>query len=143
MVAGFCHNTTPISFSLFVPDDLHKILFTLPLSASFLHCIHHRFVSPSRLSSVDFKRDPWPKVIVDPLSAEEVAGTKHGFDLKDTSKQGKTNIAELKAELQKVGQQIPDAALQILMDAGDVDKHGYLNYEEFVVTRDDLLHFDF
>ncbi|CAH1436929.1 unnamed protein product [Lactuca virosa] len=56
-------------------------------------------------------------VIADHLSAEEVAGIKQGFYLMDISKQGKTNIAELKGGLQKVGQQIPDAALQILMDA--------------------------
>lgn len=46
-----------------------------------------------------------------------MAGIKQGFDLMDTSKQGKINIAELKAGLQKLGQQIPDADLQILMDA--------------------------
>ncbi|KAJ0626304.1 putative protein kinase CAMK-CDPK family [Helianthus annuus] len=72
------------------------------------------------------------RVIAEHLSAEEVAGIKQGFDLMDTSKQGKINIAELKAGLQKLGQQIPDADLQILMDAGDVDKDGYLNYGEFV-----------
>ncbi|CAH1430854.1 unnamed protein product [Lactuca virosa] len=83
------------------------------------------------------------RVIADRSSAEEVAGIKQGFDLMDTSKQGKTNIAELEAGLQKVGQQIPDVALHILMDAGDVDKDVYLNYEEFVVIRDDLLYFDF
>ncbi|KVI11343.1 hypothetical protein Ccrd_010242 [Cynara cardunculus var. scolymus] len=72
------------------------------------------------------------RVIAEHLSAEEVAGIKQGFDLMDTSKQGKINIVELKAGLQKLGQQIPDADLQILMDAGDVDKDGYLNYGEFV-----------
>ncbi|XP_076958440.1 calcium-dependent protein kinase 8-like [Bidens hawaiensis] len=72
------------------------------------------------------------RVIAEHLSAEEVAGIKQGFDLMDTSKQGKINIVELKAGLQKLGQQIPDADLQILMDAGDVDKDGYLNYGEYV-----------
>lgn len=57
------------------------------------------------------------QVIAEHLSAEEVAGIKQGFDLMDTSKQGKINIVELKAGLQKLGQQIPDADLQILMDA--------------------------
>ncbi|KAI7748947.1 hypothetical protein M8C21_004900 [Ambrosia artemisiifolia] len=72
------------------------------------------------------------RVIAEHLSAEEVEGIKQGFDLMDTSKQGKINIVELKAGLQKLGQQIPDADLQILMDAGDVDKDGYLNYGEYV-----------
>ncbi|PWA54143.1 Calcium-binding EF-hand [Artemisia annua] len=49
------------------------------------------------------------------LSAEEVAGIRQGFDLMDTKKQGKINIAELKAGLQKLGHQIPDSDLQMLM----------------------------
>ncbi|KAI7748802.1 hypothetical protein M8C21_032860 [Ambrosia artemisiifolia] len=72
------------------------------------------------------------RVIAEHLSAEEVEGIKQGFDLMDTSKQGKINIVNLKAGLKKLGQQIPDAYLQILMDAGDVDKDGYLNYGEYV-----------
>ncbi|KAJ9565392.1 hypothetical protein OSB04_001358 [Centaurea solstitialis] len=72
------------------------------------------------------------RVIAEHLSAEEVAGIKQGFDLMDTSKQGKINIVELKAGLQKLGHQIADADLQILMEAGDVDRDGFLNYGEFV-----------
>ncbi|CAH1445702.1 calcium-dependent protein kinase 7 [Lactuca sativa] len=72
------------------------------------------------------------RVIAEHLSAEEVAGIKQGFDLMDTNKQGKINLAELKAGLQKLGHQIADADLQILMEAGDVDKDGFLNYGEFV-----------
>lgn len=72
------------------------------------------------------------QVIAESLSAEEVAGIKQGFDLMDTNKQGKINVVELKAGLQKLGHQIPDSDVQMLMDAGDVDKDGYLNYAEFV-----------
>ncbi|CAI9259561.1 unnamed protein product [Lactuca saligna] len=72
------------------------------------------------------------RVIAEHLSAEEVAGIKQGFDLMDTNKQGKINLPELKAGLQKLGHQIADVDLQILMEAGDVDKDGFLNYGEFV-----------
>ena len=48
---------------------------------------------------------------------EEVAGIKDAFDMMDTGKRGKINIEELRAGLQKVGQHIPEADLQILMDA--------------------------
>ncbi|KAF5804293.1 putative protein kinase CAMK-CDPK family [Helianthus annuus] len=72
------------------------------------------------------------QVIAEHLSVEESAGIKQGFDLMDVNKQGKINIVELKAGLQKLGHHIPDADLQILMEAGDVDKDGYLNYAEFV-----------
>ncbi|KAI7731262.1 hypothetical protein M8C21_013205 [Ambrosia artemisiifolia] len=72
------------------------------------------------------------RVIAEHLSAEEVAGIKEGFDSMDTNKRGKINIAELKAGLQRLGHQIADADLQILMEAGDVDKDGFLNYGEFV-----------
>lgn len=57
------------------------------------------------------------QVIAERLSAEEVAGIKQGFDLMDTNKQGKIDIVELKTGLQKLGHQIPDSDLQMLMDA--------------------------
>lgn len=48
---------------------------------------------------------------------EEVAGIKEGFRLMDTGNRGKINIDELKVGLHKLGHQIPDSDLQILMDA--------------------------
>ncbi|KAL4557852.1 hypothetical protein LXL04_036046 [Taraxacum kok-saghyz] len=60
------------------------------------------------------------RVIAEHLLAEEVAGIKQGFDLMDTNKQGKINLVELKAGLQKLGHQIPDADLQILMEASAI-----------------------
>ncbi|XP_019253802.1 PREDICTED: calcium-dependent protein kinase 8-like [Nicotiana attenuata] len=73
-------------------------------------------------------------VIAEFLSAEEVAGMKEAFDQMDTGKKGKINLGELKIGLQKLGHQIPDADLQILMEAADVDRDGYLNYAEFVAV---------
>ncbi|KAI4381497.1 hypothetical protein MLD38_007564 [Melastoma candidum] len=72
------------------------------------------------------------KVIAEHLSVEEVAGIKEGFHLMDISNKGKINIDELRVGLHKIGHQIPDADLQILMEAGDVDGDGYLDYGEFV-----------
>ncbi|KAK8563368.1 hypothetical protein V6N13_007683 [Hibiscus sabdariffa] len=72
------------------------------------------------------------RVIAEHLSVEEVAGIKEGFQLMDTADRGKINIDELRAGLHKLGHTIPDADLQILMEAGDVDKDGYLDYGEFV-----------
>ncbi|XP_059646304.1 calcium-dependent protein kinase 32-like [Cornus florida] len=72
------------------------------------------------------------RVIAEHLSVEEVAGIKEGFKLMDTSNKGKINIDELRVGLHKLGHQIPDTDIQILMEAGDVDRDGYLNYGEFV-----------
>ncbi|XP_030926738.1 calcium-dependent protein kinase 32-like [Quercus lobata] len=72
------------------------------------------------------------RVIAEHLSVEEVAGIKEGFQLMDTTNKGKINIDELRVGLHKLGHQIPDADLHILMEAGDVDKDGYLDYGEFV-----------
>ncbi|KAJ8426375.1 hypothetical protein Cgig2_000570 [Carnegiea gigantea] len=74
------------------------------------------------------------KVIAEHLSMEEVAGIKEAFDTMDTRKRGKINMEELKVGLQKLGHQIPDAELQILMEAADVDGDGTLNYGEFVAV---------
>ncbi|GLT37379.1 hypothetical protein SLA2020_116980 [Shorea laevis] len=72
------------------------------------------------------------RVLAEHLSVEEVAGIKEEFKLMDTGNKGKINIDELKAGLQKLGHSIPDADIQILMEAGDVDRDGYLDYGEFV-----------
>nr|GMD39787.1 calcium-dependent protein kinase 32-like [Ipomoea batatas] len=72
------------------------------------------------------------RVIAEHLSVEEVAGIKEGFQLMDTNNKGKIDINELRVGLQKLGHHIPESDLQALMDAGDVDKDGYLDCAEFV-----------
>ncbi|CAN1750875.1 Calcium-dependent protein kinase 8 [Linum perenne] len=72
------------------------------------------------------------RVIAEHLSLEEVAGIKEAFDMMDTSKTGKINMDELRVGLHKLGQQITDPDLQILMEAADIDGDGTLNYGEFV-----------
>ncbi|KAL9248876.1 Calcium-dependent protein kinase 8-like protein [Drosera capensis] len=49
-------------------------------------------------------------------------------------KEGKIKLEELSVGLHKLGQQVSDADLQILMDAADVDGDGTLNYAEFVAV---------
>ncbi|GLU19336.1 hypothetical protein SLE2022_355920 [Rubroshorea leprosula] len=74
------------------------------------------------------------RVIAEHLSVEEVAGIKDAFTMMDTGNRGKINLEELRIGLQKIGQQIPDADLQILMEAADVDGDGTLNYGEFMAV---------
>ncbi|KAK7345058.1 hypothetical protein VNO77_15443 [Canavalia gladiata] len=88
------------------------------------------------------------RVIAEHLSVEEVAGIKEGFQQMDTDNNGKVNIDELRVGLHNLGHQIPDGDVQILMEAGDADKDGYLDYEEFVaisvylrkIANDEHLH---
>ncbi|KAL2485473.1 Calcium-dependent protein kinase 8 [Abeliophyllum distichum] len=74
------------------------------------------------------------RVVAEHLSVEEVAGIKEAFDTMDTGKRGVINLEELKIGLRKHGHQIPEADLQILMEAADVDRDGTLNYGEFVAV---------
>ncbi|KAL2480619.1 Calcium-dependent protein kinase 32 [Abeliophyllum distichum] len=74
------------------------------------------------------------RVMAEHLSVEEVAGIKEGFQLMDTGNKGKIDINELRTGLYKLGHQIPDADLQVLMEAGDVNKDGYLDIGEFVAV---------
>uniref|UniRef100_A0A5B7AXG8 non-specific serine/threonine protein kinase n=1 Tax=Davidia involucrata TaxID=16924 RepID=A0A5B7AXG8_DAVIN len=74
------------------------------------------------------------RVVAEHLSVEEVAGIKEAFEMMDTSKRGKINLEELRNGLQKLGHQIPDAELQILMEAANIDGDGTLNYGEFVAV---------
>ncbi|OVA10249.1 Protein kinase domain [Macleaya cordata] len=88
------------------------------------------------------------RVVAEHLSTEEVAGIKDTFDMMDINNNGKITLGELKAGLHKIGHQIADADLQILMDAADVDGNGTLDYGEFValavhirkIGNDDHLH---
>ena len=56
-------------------------------------------------------------MIAEYLSLEEAAGIKEGFQLMDTSNKGKISVDELRVGLHKLGHQIPDGDVQILMDA--------------------------
>lgn len=93
------------------------------------------------------------KVIAEHLPVEEAAAIKKGFQVMDTNNRGKIDIDELRAGLQKLGHQVAESDLHILMEVGDVDKDGYLDCGEFVaisvhlkrMSSDDHLHkaFDF
>ncbi|XP_039140008.1 calcium-dependent protein kinase 20-like [Dioscorea cayenensis subsp. rotundata] len=74
------------------------------------------------------------RVVADHLSMEEVAEIKELFEMMDVNNNGKITLEELKHGLQKVGYQLPDADVKILMDAADVDGNGTLDYGEFVAV---------
>ena len=74
------------------------------------------------------------RVVAEHLSVEEVAGIKEAFDMMDAGKKGKIDLEGFKIGLNKLGHQIPDADVQILMEAADVDRDGSLNYDEFVAV---------
>ncbi|KAF9592749.1 hypothetical protein IFM89_017319 [Coptis chinensis] len=57
------------------------------------------------------------RVMADHLSVEEVAGIKDTFQMMDINNNGKITLAELKVGLHKIGQQIADADVQMLMEA--------------------------
>ena len=57
------------------------------------------------------------QVIAEHLTVEEAAGLREGFQGMDTANRGKINIDELRAGLSKLGHPVPDADLQILMEA--------------------------
>ncbi|CAN6219281.1 unnamed protein product, partial [Urochloa humidicola] len=72
------------------------------------------------------------RVIAEHLSVEEAADIKDMFDKMDLNKDQMLNFDELKLGLHKFGHQIPDADVQILMEAADADGNGSLDYGEFV-----------
>jgi calcium-dependent protein kinase len=57
------------------------------------------------------------QVIAEHPSAEEVADIKQMFDGIDVNKNGKLTYDEFKAGLRKLGNQMPDPDIRILMDA--------------------------
>ncbi|KAA8542373.1 hypothetical protein F0562_023491 [Nyssa sinensis] len=74
------------------------------------------------------------RVIADHLSVEEVEVIRDMFTLMDTDNDGKVTYEELKAGLRKVGSQLADPEIKLLMDVADVDGNGVLDYGEFVAV---------
>ncbi|CAN6440339.1 unnamed protein product [Victoria cruziana] len=74
------------------------------------------------------------RIIAEHLSVEEVEIIKDMFRLMDTDNNGKITFEELKAGLQKVGSQLAEPEMQMLMEAADVDGNGTLDYGEFVTV---------
>lgn len=57
------------------------------------------------------------QVVAEHLSVEEAAWIKEMFQMMDINNNGKITLEELKIGLHKVGQQIPDPDVKILMEA--------------------------
>ncbi|XP_043723731.1 calcium-dependent protein kinase 30-like [Telopea speciosissima] len=74
------------------------------------------------------------RVIAEHLSVEEVEIIRDMFKLMDTDNNGKITYEELKAGLQKVGSQLAESEMKLLMEVADVDGNGTLDYGEFVTV---------
>ncbi|KAG0468908.1 hypothetical protein HPP92_018236 [Vanilla planifolia] len=74
------------------------------------------------------------RVIAERLSIEEVEIIREMFSLMDTNNDGKVTYEELKAGLQKVGSQLAEAEIKMMMEVADVDGNGTLDYGEFVAV---------
>ncbi|GAB4845562.1 Calcium-dependent protein kinase 10 [Ancistrocladus abbreviatus] len=74
------------------------------------------------------------RVIAEHLSVEEVEIIRDMFMLMDTDCDGKVAYEELRAGLRKVGSQLAEPEIMLLMEVADVDGNGYLDYGEFVAV---------
>ncbi|CAK9184757.1 unnamed protein product [Ilex paraguariensis] len=74
------------------------------------------------------------RVIAEHLSVEEVEVIRDMFSLMDSDSDGKVTYEELKAGLRKVGSQLAEPEIKLLMDVADVDGNGVLDYGEFVAV---------
>lgn len=74
------------------------------------------------------------RVIAEHLSVEEVEVIRDMFTLMDTDNDGKVTYEELKAGLRKVGSQLGEPEIKLLMEVADVDGNGVLDYGEFVAV---------
>ncbi|KAG2259458.1 hypothetical protein Bca52824_078752 [Brassica carinata] len=73
-------------------------------------------------------------VIAEHLSIQEVEVIKDMFSLMDEDNDGRITYLELKAGLQKVGSQLGEPEIKMLMEVADVDGNGFLDYGEFVAV---------
>ncbi|KAB1217425.1 Calcium-dependent protein kinase 30 [Morella rubra] len=73
-------------------------------------------------------------VIAEHLSVEEVEVIRDMFTLMDTDRDGRVTYEELKAGLRKVGSQLAEPEIKMLMEVADVNGNGVLDYGEFVAV---------
>ncbi|KAK1373320.1 Calcium-dependent protein kinase [Heracleum sosnowskyi] len=74
------------------------------------------------------------QVIAEHLSIEEVEVMRDMFTLMDTNNDGKVTYQELRDGLRKVGSQLAEPEIKMMMDVADVNGNGVLNYGEFVAV---------
>eukprot|EP00252_Welwitschia_mirabilis_P021502 TRINITY_DN5531_c0_g2_i1.p1 TRINITY_DN5531_c0_g2~~TRINITY_DN5531_c0_g2_i1.p1 ORF type:complete len:523 (+),score=108.20 TRINITY_DN5531_c0_g2_i1:520-2088(+) len=82
------------------------------------------------------------RVIAEHLSVEEVESIKGMFDKMDTDNNGAVTFEELKTGLQKLGSQLNEQEIQLLMESADVNKNGKLSFGEFVAVSIHLQRMD-
>ncbi|XP_010532303.1 PREDICTED: calcium-dependent protein kinase 10-like [Tarenaya hassleriana] len=74
------------------------------------------------------------RVIAEHLSLQEVEVIKNMFTLMDDDNDGRIAYTELRAGLSKVGSQLGEPEIKMLMEVADVDGDGFLDYGEFVAV---------
>ncbi|CAN0890141.1 Calcium-dependent protein kinase 4 [Linum grandiflorum] len=74
------------------------------------------------------------RVIAERMSEEEIGGLKELFKMIDTDGSGTITLDELKTGLQRVGSELMESEIKVLMDAADIDNSGTLDYGEFLAA---------
>ncbi|KAB2055269.1 hypothetical protein ES319_A11G025100v1 [Gossypium barbadense] len=74
------------------------------------------------------------KVIAENLSEEEIVGLKEMFKLMDTDNSQTITFDELKAGLCKLGTNVSESEVRLLMEATDIDGNGTIDYVEFITA---------
>ncbi|VVA95279.1 unnamed protein product [Arabis nemorensis] len=74
------------------------------------------------------------RVIAEHLSLQEVEVIRDMFTLMDDDNDGKITYPELRAGLRKVGSQLGEPEIKMLMEVADVNGNGCLDYGEFVAV---------
>ncbi|KAG9149156.1 hypothetical protein Leryth_003154 [Lithospermum erythrorhizon] len=74
------------------------------------------------------------RVIAESLSEEEIGGLRQLFKMIDTDNSGTITFEELKHGLKRVGSELMETEIRMLMDAADVDNNGTIDYGEFLAA---------
>ncbi|KAL6567691.1 hypothetical protein OROGR_001359 [Orobanche gracilis] len=74
------------------------------------------------------------KVIAENLSAKERQGLKQMFNNMDTDGSGTITCEELRTGLIKLGSNLSEQEIQLLMEAVDIDKNGTIDFDEFTTA---------
>lgn len=98
-----------------------------PLGGEVLKRLKH-FTNANKMKKLALK------VIACNLSREEILGLKKMFKEMDKDGSGAITFNELKTGMRKLGNNMPEEQLRMIMEAADVDHSGTIDYTEFITA---------
>ncbi|KAF4362841.1 hypothetical protein F8388_022498, partial [Cannabis sativa] len=111
-----------------MPSDHNPNTYAPPYSLENLRAKLKHFSTMN-----NFKKRALRAIAHELLSVEEIRNMQIRFHFMDTTRRGRINLDELRIGMHELEDHIPEAGVDMIMEAGDLNKDGYMDYGEFAI----------